>query len=460
MNKNPADLSKITRFAFTSAHLWYYNESWSKYETAPPSGSGHIILRRRPYRKYFFCFSQGRSAEGVKRDNIEARSHREQPQRDNREGCTINVVGIVAEYNPFHAGHAFHLAETRRLLGDRTAVAVMSGNFVQRGECAVFDKWTRTRRALEGGVDLVLELPTVWAVSSAERFAWGAVSILKEAGADAISFGSESGDADGLKKVAAGLNSPEFDAGLRRFLDEGRPFAVCRQAAVRDLLGEELAELLSNPNDNLGVEYLKAARRLDWEPEVVAVPRRGAGHDGGAHPDYPSASFVREQILSGELAAENPACMKTGERWVLAALRRMDESGFAALPDCGEGLSHRFCRAARQGRTLDEVYALAKTKRYAHSRIRRAVLWGALGLRESDRPDSPPYLRVLGANGRGRALLRELKTGARLPVITKPSHGRGQPLLELEARCTDLYQLCREVPGPCGLEWTSGPVMI
>ena len=377
----------------------------------------------------------------------------------------MDVVGIVAEYNPFHAGHAFHLVETRRRLGECTAVAVMSGHFVQRGECAVFDKWTRARRALEGGVDLVLELPTVWAAASAERFAWGAVSILKETGADSLSFGSESGDGSGLKEVAVCLDRPEFHAGLRRFLDRGMPFAACRQAAVRELLGEKPSALLSGPNDNLAVEYLKAARRLGWEPEVVAVPRRGAGHDGGDHPEYPSASYLRERIFSGELEAENAASMATGQRWMLAALRGMDESGFAALPDCGEGLSHRLYRAVRQGRTLDEVYGLAKTKRYAHARLRRGLLWGALGLRESDRPDFPPYLRVLGANERGRALLRELKKTARLPIINRSVHARSLDgpvlrLFELEARCTDLYQLCREAPGPCGLEWISGPVML
>ena len=386
-------------------------------------------------------------------------------ERGSRGGFSVNVVGIVAEYNPFHTGHAFHLAETRRRLGECTAVVVMSGHFVQRGECAVFDKWTRARAALEGGADLVLELPTVWAAASAERFAWGAVNILREAGADALSFGSESGDEHGLREVAACLDRTEFHAGLRRFLDRGLPFAACRQAAVRELMGEAPAALLSGPNDNLGVEYLKAARRLGWEPEAVAIPRRGAGHDGGCHPDHPSASWLRERIVSGELEAENPADMMTGQRWMLAALRRMDESGFAALPDCGEGLSHRFFRAARQGRTLDEVYALVKTRRYAHARIRRAALWGALGLTERDRPDAPPYLRVLGAGERGRALLRELKKTARLPVITKPAHARkldgpGQRLFELEARCTDLYQLCRKTPGPCALEWTSGPVML
>ena len=377
----------------------------------------------------------------------------------------MSVVGIVAEYNPFHAGHAFHLAETRRRLGDCTAVAVMSGHFVQRGECAVLNKWTRARMALEGGADLVLELPTVWAAASAEHFAWGAVSILKEAGAAVLSFGSESGSGDALKTVAACLDGPEFRAGLRRFLDEGLPFAACRQAAVRELLGEELASLLAGPNDNLGVEYLKAARRLGWEPEVIAVPRRGAGHDGGNHPEYPSASYLRERIFSGELKAENPASLRCAERAVLARLRTMEVNDFEVLPDSGEGLSQRFCRAVRQGTALAEVYGLTKTKRYAHSRIRRMALWAWLGLTEADIPERPPYLRVLGANERGRALLHNLKKTARLPVITKPAHvknldGPERRLFELEARCTDLYQLCREAPGPCGLEWTNNPVML
>ena len=377
----------------------------------------------------------------------------------------MSVVGIVAEYNPFHAGHAFHLAETRRRLGEHTAVCVMSGHFVQRGECAVLDKWTRARRALEGGADLVLELPTVWAAASAERFAWGAVNILKEAGTDAISFGSESGGGDSLKAVAACLDSPGFDAGLRRFLDEGLPFAACRQAAVRELLGEGPAALLTGPNDNLAVEYLKAARRLGWEPEVIAVPRRGAPHDGGGHPEYPSASWLREQILSGELAADNPAFLQYAERAVLARLRSVEVGDLEALPDSGEGLAQRFRRAAQQGTTLSEVYDLAKTKRYAHARIRRMALWAWLRLTKADIPERPPYLRVLGANERGRALLRTLKNTARLPVITKPAHakkldGPARRLFELEARCTDLYQLCREAPGPCGLEWTSDPVMV
>ncbi len=373
----------------------------------------------------------------------------------------MNVAGIVAEYNPFHAGHAFHIRETRRTVGECAVVAVMSGNFVQRGECAVFDKWTRTRAALEGGADLVLELPTVWAVSSAEHFARGAVGILAATGVVThLSFGGEGGGAEQLQRLAACLDSPGYQAALRKRLDAGRPFAACRAGAVEELLGPEPAGLLSGPNNNLGVEYIRALNALDSSIRPVVIPRTGAGHDGGNHPQYPSASFVREQILNGTLPAANPAGLRWGARWVLSALRSMDEGDFAALPDCGEGLSHRLYRAARRGRTVEEVYALAKTKRYAHARIRRAVLWGALGLREKDRPAAPPYLRVLGANARGRELLRRMKTTVALPVLTKPAHGRGLPLLEREARCTDLYALCQKAPGPCGLEWTTSPVML
>ena len=231
-------------------------------------------------------------------------------------------------------------------------------------------------------------------------------------------------------------------------------------AAVRDMLGRDLAGLLSQPNNNLGVEYIRALNALGSGLRSVTIPRTGAGHDGGEHPEYPSASFVREQIRSGALGSENPAWMKNGERWVLGALRAMDGEDFAALPDCGEGLSHRIYQAVRQGRTLTEVYGLAKTKRYAHARIRRAVLWGVLGLKELDRPDAPLYLRVLGANAKGREVLRAMKGRAALPVITKPAHGKGIPLMELEARCTDFYQLCRGEPGPCGTEWMTNPIML
>ena len=371
----------------------------------------------------------------------------------------MKKVGIVAEYNPFHGGHCYHIAETRRRIGEECSMIVaMSGNFVQRGECAITDKWARARMALEGGADLVLELPTVWACASAEHFAYGAVSILKAAGADTLSFGSESGDSDRLKRAAAALDSDGFQNVLKNYLSEGLPFAVCRQKAVEELIGTEGAACLSNPNDNLGVEYLKAARRLNFDPEVIAVPRVGAAHDGGDHPEYPSASHVRRQILSGEETMENPACLTYNERGILTILRSVKLEDLTAIPDSGEGLDRRLYEAIRKADTLEQIYDLTKSKRYAHSRIRRMVLWAALGLKVSDRPERVPYLRVLGANERGRSVLKEISD--EVNVITKPSHGKGLPLMELEARCTDFYAMCRKDYTSCGAEWSTSPVIL
>ncbi len=377
----------------------------------------------------------------------------------------MQVIGIVAEYNPFHAGHAWHIAQSREALGgEASAVAVMSGNWVQRGECAIFDKWTRARAALEGGADLVLELPTPWAASSAERFARGAVGVLKAAGVvDVLSFGSESGRLEDLREVARVLDGAEYREALREELDRGVHFAQARQDAALRVLGAR-AEVLRGANDSLAVEYLRAA---GTDLSALAIPRRGAGHDGGDHPEFPSASLLREKIWAGELPADDPANLRNCERAMLARLRVMSTEDWAALPDSGaaEGLPARLERAGRTCTSLAEFYELAKTRRYTLSRLRRLALWAFLGLTAADAPGAPPYLRVLGFNGRGRALLREMKTRAALPILTKPAHaraldGEGRRLFELESRCTDLYGLCREKIPAAGREWTTGPVVL
>lgn len=379
----------------------------------------------------------------------------------------MTAAGIVAEYNPFHAGHAHHIAETRRILGPDTAIiCVMSGNWVQRGDCAVFDKWTRTRMALEGGADLVLELPTVWVLSSAEGFARGAVGLLAATGVVThLSFGSECGDVDKLRQVAACLDSPAYAAALRRQLDSGQSFAVCRQRAAEELLGADPAGLLAFPNNNLGVEYIRALNALGGNIQPLTVPRRGAGHDGGNHPDFPSASFLREKIHAR--GGENAASLDFCERVILARLRTMTAADWARLPDSGaaEGLPRRLERAGRACTCLAEFYDRAKTKRYAHARLRRLALWAFLGLTAEDVPAASPYLRVLGLNGRGRGLLREMKSRAAAPVLTKPAHidrlgEDARRLFALEARCTDLYGLCFQAPRPAGWERTASPVIL
>lgn len=394
-------------------------------------------------------------------------------------------VGIVAEYNPFHSGHACQIAETRRCLGETAVVAVMSGHWVQRGECALADKWTRTAMALRAseageGPDLVLELPTPWAISSAEGFARGAVAVLRATGVvDALSFGSESGDLAALKRIAGCLGGESYRAALRAELDRGISFAEARQRAAASHLGRE-AELLRGPNDSLGVEYLRAAGE---EMAALAVPRQGAGHDAaGLSGRFASAAQLRELARQGRwealaswitpggraaLEKAGAASMTYIDRAVLARLRQMREEDFAALPDSGaaEGLPARMVRAAGRAGTLEEFYTLSKTRRYAHARIRRLALWAFLGLTAADRPRTgPAYLRVLGMNDRGRLLLKEMKRRASLPILTKPAHikemdGAAQRLFELECRATNLYGLCFARTRPSGWEYTNTPVI-
>ena len=387
----------------------------------------------------------------------------------------MKTIGIVAEYNPFHAGHARHIRETRRLFPEQTAiVAVMSGNWVQRGECAVAGKWVRTEMALAGGVDLVLELPTVWAAASAEGFARGAVSILGSTGVvDVLSFGSECGKIGPLLELARCLNSPDFPTALRRALGPKRSFAQSRRQAAEALLGPDRAALLDFPNNNLGVEYL---RFLPPGTEAVTLPRLGAGHDSDTERDgLPSASLLRRRLRAGDMAGVSPfqplawneeaADMKYLERAVIARLRSMTLGEAESLPDSGGGLAARLLSAARQASGLEELYALAKTRSYTHSRVRRLALCAFLGLRREDVPPAPPYIRVLGFNGRGQELLKEMARKAALPLLVKPAHSRrlppqAQALFALEGRFTDLFALCFPTPRPAGLEWTTNPIIM
>ena len=384
----------------------------------------------------------------------------------------METVGIVAEYDPFHLGHAWHMAETRRLLGGGAVVCVMSGHWVQRGGCAVTDKWTRAAAALMGGADLVLELPTPWAMASAEAFARGAVSLLHAAGVvDVLSFGSESGELAPLEEAAAALDGPDYPDRLRAALSRGLSFPAARQEAAGG------APCLSAPNNNLGVEYLRALRALGSSIRPLTVPRRGAAHDGPAAEGFASASAIRALLRAGNRAGAEPylagpwtgeiADLRYVERAVLSRLRVMEEADWAALPDGGaaEGLPARLAEAARQAGGLEEFYALAKTRRYPHARLRRLALAAFLGLRAADRPAAPPYLRVLGLSEMGRELLRRMKGACPLPVITKPAQakdldGPARALFEAEARYTDLYGLCFPTPRPCGAEWTHSPAIL
>ena len=399
----------------------------------------------------------------------------------------MRTAGIISEYNPFHRGHAWQIGELRRRLGAETAVVcAMSGSFVQRGDFAVMRTHARAEAAVRGGADLVLELPLPWAIASAEGFAAGGVGVLAATGAvDTLVFGSECGDTETLKAVAAALESESFAAYLRQGLQEGVSFAAAREAAARKLLGEKAA-VLAQPNDILGVEYCKAIARQAAALMPLALPRRGVGHDdGGAAEGFASASRIRELLINGGSADEfltpesaaicarecaagrAPVTMANAERAILARLRAMREEDLAPFDGGGEGLYHRFYDTVQRETTIDGILAAAKSKRYAYARLRRLLLAAYLGVTPKDTPQRVPYLRVLACNARGRELLRCMKTTAAAPVLTRSADVRrldadAQRLFALTARAEEQYVLAYPdlAAARPGSAWTTDPVIL
>lgn len=389
-------------------------------------------------------------------------------------GKKRKITAVICELNPLHFGHQalFRWAKGE----DGALVCVLSGNFVQRGDAAILDKWARTRLALESGADLVLELPLPWACAGAERFAAGGAALCNALGnVDRLAFGSELPDMEVLGKIAQTLCTEEFSKRLSSLPETGEPFAVRREKVLLELLGEEIAPVLRAPNAILGVEYCKALLRQGSSVQPAAFPRLGAGHDGpgGEGETVLSAGELRRRIISGEnirgLAPEEtcaaladlrekglaPASLSRLELAILCKLRTMTPADFAALPDVSEGLEHKLYQAARSAGSLDELFRLAKSKRYSHARLRRLVLSAFLGL-SADLPALPPYLRVLGVGALGGEILGG--ASPTLPVAVRPADfqklgGGALRVFQLEARADDLYALAAPRPGPCGRDF-------
>lgn len=395
----------------------------------------------------------------------------------------MSVVGIVGEYNPFHLGHAWHLRQTQAALGgDCTVVCVMSGDFVQRGEAAVFSKFARAEAAVRCGVDLAVELPLPWSLSSAEGFARGAVSILAGLGCDSISFGSEVGVLAPLEELAHTLSDPGLQPEIRERMkaDATLSYAAARQRVAAERLGGEKARLLETPNNILAVEYLKAIYELRAELRPVTLRRMGNAHDGSGAEGFRSAAELRRLLGQGapidaylpEAAAAvfrreqrpNPQTLETA---ILSRLRWLPESAFEALPDAGEGLGRRLYRAAHEEATLDGVLSAAKSKRYALARLRRMLLCAALGVTAERTRGLPPYARVLAAGAKGCELLRAASRAAELPVLTKPAAVRElsrdcEEMFRLGADAHDLYVLGYPTPGERrgGGDWRHSPFIL
>ena len=393
------------------------------------------------------------------------------------------ISGIICEYNPIHFGHIRHISETKRALGeDCGIVCVMSGNFVQRGDIAIFEKYARAAAAVLSGADLVLELPSIYALSSAERFAMGGVGLLESAGVvDYISFGSESGDIGALSAAADTVSSEAVSAAIGEELKKGLSYAEARQNAAFKAMGGA-ALILGEPNNILAVEYLKALKALNSDIKPITVKRLGAGHDseegasaaavrrtfksGGEPwehiPDKAALVFKREMTLG-----RGPVFLEELETAVLSRLRMLPEAAFKNIPDSAEGLENRLARYSHSEPGIAEILEKTKTKRYAMSRIRRMLLCAALGISSADTQLPPQYIKVLAMNGRGREIMRLISKQTELPCISKPAaakklEGKAGECFFNEAAHTDLYTLAFKSAESRrgGAEWKSSPTLI
>ena len=407
----------------------------------------------------------------------------------------MGVSGVICEFNPFHNGHAYLLSRMREAVGgEGCVICLMSGRFVQRGEAAVADPYLRGRMALAGGADLVLELPFPWSASGAEHFATAGVRVLSRLSVDTLTFGSERGDLTLLSAAAEALDSPLFGETYANLCNAGMGTATAYVEALRRVSPCSLPDDFPASNDLLGIAYLRAIRRVQAEQATSLIPhvvtRLGSGYreDTLTEGAFPSATALR--ILLREAACDPVAlsAMLEGSMpdralaILLEAISRGDAptegdpllpfyhtlyrlkspADMETLAEWGGGLAGHICRQARKSATAKEFFESLRTKQYTDARLRRALLFGALGVTEQDLRAMPAYTTLLAANQRGRAYLKAWQKANRdapdgFAVVTKPADAPEGRQKELSDLADGLFTLCFPTPKEAGAMYKRGP---
>ena len=405
----------------------------------------------------------------------------------------MKVCGIVSEYNPFHNGHKLHIEKSRLAAGASHVICVMSGNFVQRGEPACFDKWLRARAALLSGADMIIELPVLYSTASAEFFAASAVRLISDTNiASAVCFGSESCDIERLKKTAALLaeESGEMIRSIKASLKEGVAFPRARAEALEKLSGENC--FLENPNDILALEYIKAIHKFNLPLEPVAIKREGAGYNSTSLKGrIASATAIRQRLYNiSELEdfvpeeslflmkqavskGMGPVCADDFSEHLAYCLRNLSRREISSVLDITEGLENRILEKSQDFFSFNSLADAVKTKRYVRTKIMRALLHILLGIEKKDllRSNSlgyVPYIRVLGFRKESEFLIKEMSKKSPLPVITsfkkarEDLSGNAARLLLLEEKATDIYSLSAKPPSrkALGREYTEPLIVV
>ena len=397
------------------------------------------------------------------------------------------ITGIITEYNPFHKGHKYHLEKAKLDTNADGIVCVMSGNFMQRGIPAIVDKWQRTEMAIRNGVDLVLELPTVYSLSSAEHFAFGSVSLLNSLGViDHLYFGSEEGNIDLLENIANTLVAePEtYQSSLKRYLNTGLPFHSSRANALNDYLNSnDILNVLSSSNNILGIEYIKAIKILNSNIIPKTLKREGSTYnENNLNPLFSSATSIRKHLKEDSLDKLKHALTKnsydilfnlsssnyhfTFEEDMFKYIKYKlltNNNSLLSLPDISEGLDNKILKAVLKSNSLDELILNSKSKRYTYTRISRILAQSFLNLEDYDLfklSKSPaPYARVLGFNSNGRDILKSIKAKSSIDIITKVKRNNLCDHMKIDILATKAYSLLNPMVNPMD-DYLKSPIII
>lgn len=402
------------------------------------------------------------------------------------------VLGIIAEYNPFHNGHLYHIARTKQETNAQYIVAVISGNFVQRGNTSIVNKWVKARMALLNGVDLVIELPTVYSISSAENFAEGAIKIFNSLGVvDTVSFGMEASDISTLNNIANVLYSEpkEYITMLGHELKKGNSFPKARENALMVYLNDikRYANVLSGSNNILAIEYLKAMKKTKSTITPIGIKREKVLYnDKYIVDEFASATAIRKMLMTNQLndiskVMPRNSYLKLGEelknghyvidlsrfeKEIIYTLRKMSVADVAKLPDVSEGLETSIKNAADSCNTLEELINIVKTKRFTQTRIQRILLYALLGIDKKKMETSrkiTPYVRVLGFNNKGKELISEMMNlNPKLNVVTsvkkyidEVANRNLKEMLETDILATNIYTLGYHSDSYSNLDYTN-----
>ena len=417
----------------------------------------------------------------------------------------MKILGLITEYNPFHNGHLYHLNISKKITGATHTIAIMSGNFVQRGEPAIVHKWERAKMAVKSGVDLVIELPALYACSTAEIFAYGAISLLDSLKAvNCVSFGSEAGDLNLLSKIADILVDPpsQFSIILKNYINSGFAFPIARSKAIIKYLEKIehykidklilINNTIKNPNNILGIEYLKAIKQLDSSIVPITIGRKSAPYGNKKIPTdtVASATAIRNHILSNkplsnidhvipnftfDILLSNidagfaPISNRNFEKSILTILRRSNLDDIKNVFDVVEGLENKILRCSVKANTLPELYNCIKSKRYTLTRLQRILTHVLLNIDKSDifycnKNGGPRYARILAFNTKGREILRALKNSSSIPIISnlkyyRPQNEAARKMLDIDIRATNIYSLAfkNKMPIKAPLDYTMSP---